>query len=44
LEHRLAQMTPEERLQRLRELQAKAAQVIEGEASEVEADDIEEES
>jgi len=36
LEHRLAQMTPEQRRARLLELQAKAAQVIEGEATEVE--------
>lgn len=36
LEHRLAQMTPEQRHARLLELQAKAAQVIEGEATEVE--------
>ena|SRR5829696_6498232 len=36
LEHRLAQMTPEQRRARLLELQAKASQVIEGEAAEVE--------
>jgi transcriptional regulator with XRE-family HTH domain len=36
LEHRLAQMTDEERLARLRELRAKAGMVIEGEAEEVE--------
>jgi hypothetical protein len=36
LEHRLAQMTPEQRRARLLELQAKEAQVIEGEATEVE--------
>jgi hypothetical protein len=36
LEHRLAQMTPEERRARLLELQAKAALVIDGEATEVE--------
>jgi hypothetical protein len=36
LEHRLAQMTPEERRARLLELQARAAVVIEGEATEVE--------
>lgn len=36
LEHRLAAMSPEERRARLIELQAKAALVIEGEATEVE--------
>lgn len=36
LEHKVAQMTPEERRARLLELQAKAAQVIDGEATEVE--------
>jgi hypothetical protein len=36
LEHRLAQMTPEERRARLLELQARAAVVLEGEANEVE--------
>jgi len=34
LEHRISLMTPEERLARLKELQAKAALMIEGEASE----------
>ena len=34
LEHRLAQMTPQERRARLLELQARAAAVIEGEATE----------
>ena len=38
LEYRISQMTHEERLQRLRELQAKARLTIEGEASEVEED------
>jgi transposase len=36
LEHRLAQMTPEERRARLLELRARAALVIDGEAAEVE--------
>jgi hypothetical protein len=36
LEHRISLMTPEERLARLRELQAKARLAIEGEAEEVE--------
>jgi len=36
LEHRISQMTPEERIARLRELQQKARLMIEGEASEVE--------
>ncbi len=36
---RIAQMTPAERLARLKELQAKAALVIEGEASEIDQDD-----
>ncbi len=35
LEFRISQMTPEQRLERLKELQAKAALVIESEASEV---------
>ena len=38
LEHRLAQMTREERRARLLELQARAAIMIEGEATEVEGD------
>ena len=38
LEHRIAQMSPEQRLARLRELQAKAALVIDGEADEGEED------
>jgi hypothetical protein len=38
LEHRLAQMTPEQRHARLIELQRKAAGAIEGEATEVEGD------
>jgi|SRR5579864_4332861 len=38
LEFRISQMTPEERLQRLRELQEKARLSIEGEASEIEED------
>jgi hypothetical protein len=36
VEHRLAQMTPQERRARLLKLQARAAVVIEGEASDVE--------
>lgn len=36
LEHRIAQMTPEERRARLLELRAKAGQMIEGDATEVE--------
>jgi hypothetical protein len=36
LDHRISLMSPPERLARLRELQAKAALVIEGEAEEVE--------
>ncbi len=36
LEYRLGQLTPEQRLDRLRELQAKALLTIEGEATEVE--------
>jgi len=36
LEHRIAQMSPEQRLARLRELQAKAGLMIDGDASEVE--------
>jgi hypothetical protein len=38
LEHRISLMTPEERLQRLRELQEKARLAIEGKATEVEED------
>jgi hypothetical protein len=38
LEHRISLMTHEERLERLKELMAKAALTIEGEASEVEED------
>ena len=38
LEHRISLMTHEERLVRLKELQAKAQLMIEGEASEVEED------
>jgi hypothetical protein len=39
LEHRLAQMTPQERRARVLELQARAAAVIEGEAVEVKSKD-----
>jgi hypothetical protein len=39
LEHRLGQMTPQERRARLLELQARAAVVIEGEAVEVKSKD-----
>ena len=38
LEHRLAQMTPEQRHARLLELQRKAAETIEGEFHEVQGD------
>lgn len=39
LEHRISQMTPEQRIARLLELQAKAALIIDGEATEVEPKD-----
>jgi hypothetical protein len=40
LEHRISLMTPEQRRARLLELRAKAAEVIEGEATEVEEERI----